>query len=58
MVVDDLELTNVAVLLHDLQELDDNLGAGAEEHLALAAALSTRDCAKCVGQHAHHGHVC
>ena len=26
------------VLLHDLQEFDDNLGGGADEHLALTSA--------------------
>merc|ERR1712107_624540 len=38
--VDDLlELADVAVLLHDLQEFDDDLGARADEHLALAGLL-------------------
>merc|ERR1712176_445305 len=39
VVVDLLELADVAVLLHDLQELDDDLGARADEHLALAGLL-------------------
>lgn len=34
VVVDDLVLTDVAVLLHDVEELEDDLGAGAEEHCA------------------------
>ena len=32
-VIDDLELIDVAVLLHDLEELDENLGGGAEDNL-------------------------
>ena len=33
MVVDDLELSNVSVLLHDLEELDNDLRAGTDENL-------------------------
>jgi hypothetical protein len=57
VVIDDFEFTNVAVLLHDLQELNDNLGAGAEENLTLAATLSARNSAERVGQDAHEGHL-
>lgn len=32
-VIDDLELVDVSVLLHDLEELDENLGNGAEDNL-------------------------
>ena len=32
-VVDDLELVDVAVLLHDLQELDEDLGGGSQDNL-------------------------
>ena len=56
VVIDELELTNVAVLLHDLEELDHNLGAGAEEHLALAGALGTGEGAERRGEDGHHGH--
>jgi hypothetical protein len=56
VVVDDLELANVTVLLHDLQELDDDLGARAEEDLALAAALGASDGAEGVSQNGHKGH--
>ncbi len=49
-VIDDLELADVTVLLHDAQELDDHLRDGAKEDLTLAAALSTRDGAEGVGQ--------
>lgn len=30
MVIDDFEFINVTVLLHDLQEFDDDLGGGAD----------------------------
>jgi hypothetical protein len=33
VIVDNLEVSNVTVLLHNLQELDDNLGARADENL-------------------------
>lgn len=36
MVIDNLKLANVAVLLHHLEELDDDLGRGANEHLLLS----------------------
>lgn len=39
VVIDDLEFTDVAVSLHDAQELDDDLGGGSDKDLALAAAL-------------------
>ena len=39
VVVDNLELTDVAVLLHDLQEAQDHLARRADEHLTLAHLL-------------------
>jgi len=39
VVVDLGELANVAVLLHDLEELDNDLGGGPDHNLALAALL-------------------
>ena len=33
LIINDLELANVAVLLHDSEELDDNLGDGSEHNL-------------------------
>ena len=32
-IIDDLELVDVAVLLHDLKELNENLGDGSEDNL-------------------------
>ena len=43
VVVDDLELADVAVLLHRLQEFHDDLRARSDQHLALAALLGVRD---------------
>ena len=37
-VVDDLELVDVAVSLHDLEELDEHLGDGAQDHLKYKSA--------------------
>jgi len=42
-VINDLELTDVTVLLHDLEELDNDLRGGADKHLTLASALGVRD---------------
>jgi len=39
VVIDLLELANVAVLLHDSKELDDDLGGRTDEDLALAGLL-------------------
>lgn len=43
MVVDLLELANVAVTLHDLEELDDDLGARSDQDLTLASLLGIVD---------------
>merc|ERR1719276_825157 len=56
-VVHDLELANVAVLLHDLQELNHDLGDGAKENLALSALLGVGHALKAVGKHRHLHHV-
>ena len=38
-----LEIADVTVLLHHLQELDDDLGVRPDENLALAALLGIHD---------------
>jgi len=43
VVIDFLELANVSVLLHDAEELNDDLGGWSDEHLALARLLSVVD---------------
>lgn len=39
VIINDLELTDVPVALHDLQELDDDLRRWAQQDLALSALL-------------------
>lgn len=39
VVVDDLELSDVSLLLHDLEELDQHFGARPEQDLSLALSL-------------------
>ena len=48
--------TQRTVLLHDLQELDDDLGAGADEHLALAGLLGVVDGLERIVEHGGLGH--
>jgi hypothetical protein len=43
LVIDDLELVDVAVLLHNLKELDNDLGRRADNNLALTTALGVGD---------------
>ena len=57
VVIDQLHVADVAVLLHDLEELDDDLGGGADQDLALAGTLSRRDGLEGVSQNGHHGHL-
>ena len=45
------------VLHHDGEELDDDLAAGADQHLALAAALSVDDGVEGVVQDRHADHL-
>ena len=40
VVIDDLEFTDVSVLLHNLQELDNDLGGRSDDDLALSTLLS------------------
>lgn len=57
MVIDDFKVINVAVLLHNREELDDDLGGGADEDLALATALGIGYALKSIAQHAHTSHL-
>ena len=43
VVIDNLVLTDVAVGLHDIEELEDNLGARADQDLTLVHLLSVDD---------------
>jgi hypothetical protein len=51
-----LELADVAVFLHDLQELNHDLGGRADKHLAFTTTLGVGDGGKSVVQHAHENH--
>jgi len=56
-VINNFEVANVAVALHHAEELHDDLGRGADEHLALATALGTCDGAQGGSQNGHAGHL-
>ena len=57
MVIYDLQVTNVAVLLHHLQELDDDLGVWPDQDLPLAALLGIHDVVETVTEHANPHHL-
>ena len=48
------------MLLHALQELDDDLARGTDEHLTFAALFGVGDRLQTIGEdgHAHHFCVC
>ena len=43
---------------HDSEEADDDLGAGPDQHLSLAALLGIADGLEGISQHVHAHHVC
>eukprot|EP00353_Schmidingerella_taraikaensis_P017671 CAMPEP_0185622594 /NCGR_PEP_ID=MMETSP0436-20130131/59315_1 /TAXON_ID=626734 ORGANISM="Favella taraikaensis, Strain Fe Narragansett Bay" /NCGR_SAMPLE_ID=MMETSP0436 /ASSEMBLY_ACC=CAM_ASM_000390 /LENGTH=163 /DNA_ID=CAMNT_0028264377 /DNA_START=143 /DNA_END=634 /DNA_ORIENTATION=- len=53
-VVDDLKLVNVAVSLHDTEELDEDLGDRSQDNLSFASLLGVAHVLQCV---VHHGHL-
>ena len=57
VVVNDLQVTNVAVLLHHLQELDDDLGVGPDQDLSLSTLLGIHDVVQAIAQHADSHHL-
>ena len=56
VVVDDLELTDVVVLLHDPQELNQDLGGGSQEDLFLSFPLSVDDSPQSISQNVNSHH--
>ena len=56
VVVDKLKLADVALLEHHREELDDDLGRGAEEDLALAALLGVGERLERVAEDADPDH--
>jgi len=57
VVVDDLEFADVAVLLHRLEELHDDLRRRPDQHLPLPALLGVRDRLQAVSEHRHAHHL-
>ena len=57
VVIDVLELANVAVFLHNLQELDDDLRRWSDQDLSLAGLFGVVDGVKGVSEHGSSGHV-
>ena len=47
-IIDDLEVVDVSSLLHLHQELDDDLGRRADQHLSPSALLGVGDCFKAI----------
>jgi hypothetical protein len=56
VIINNLELTDVTVLLHQAQEGNDDLGSRADHHLALSTALSVGDGTKGVGKGINKNH--
>ena len=50
VVIDDFELSDVVVFLHDAEEFDKDFGGGTEEDLFFAFAFSVDDCFEGVGE--------
>ena len=58
VVVHNLKVTNVLLLLHNGQKLHEDLGARADEHLALSTLLGVVDGLQSIGEHGHFSHGC
>ena len=56
VVIDDFKVTNVTVLLHDLKELDDNLGGDPHKDLSLAGLLGIDHSVKTVSEYTDANH--
>ena len=57
MIVDNLEFANVAMLLHDAQELDDDLGRRTDKNLALATSLGIDNAVEAVVEDGNANHL-
>lgn len=53
MIIDNFEFTNVAVLHHDLEELDDDLRGGSDENLSYRFIK----CKKCSHRNGQDGYL-
>jgi len=56
MVINDFNLSNIAVLLHESEELEENLAARTEETLSESSSFGVSDYSKAVGQNADSYH--
>lgn len=57
VIIDDFELSDVVVLLHDSQEFDENFGDWLEEDLLFALALGVDDCSQGVREDVDFNHM-
>jgi hypothetical protein len=57
VVVDDLKLPDVAVLLHQLEETDDDFACWTDDDLSFASLLCIDDAFEAVCQHTHSHHI-
>jgi len=57
MVVKDLEITNITILLHDLQELNHHLRRRADHNLSLSALLGVGDGLQAIRKGRHSSHL-
>lgn len=57
VIIDLLEFRDIAMLLHELEELHDDFGGRAEHHLALALLLGVVDTLQSIAQDAGSDHL-
>ena len=57
MVINEFEITNVTMLLHDLEELDYDLRRNPDEDLSLTGLLGVDDTVEAVSQDADANHL-
>ena len=56
MVIDNLKLSDVAVLLHDPEEFEEDFGRGADDDLLLSLSLGVDDGLEAVCEDVGSGH--
>lgn len=57
MVIDDVELADVAMFLHTQQEFHNDAAGRPDQHLPLALFLGVDNGLETIGQHAHTNHL-
>ena len=58
MVIDDLEFSDIAVLLHDFQESQKYFGRRSDYHLFLSLSFGVDDSLEAICQDVSSGHFC